>query len=95
MQYLIAGRDVSQFQQLARDFLARTERLDSQAATRTAARGDSSDRKGSASAAQALGIDEAALKAAGFDTSTTRQGVLVVRKGPQSKWIPATELLKA
>ncbi|WP_119156978.1 hypothetical protein [Caldimonas tepidiphila] len=82
LHYLLHGRDVSHLQQMGRDWLDRTQR---QAASKGPER---------PTASPASGL-EGTLQAAGFETSTSPQGVLLIKTGPSGKWVPAADVLRA
>ena len=91
LSYLLHGRDPSQFQAMAREWLARGERVAQVDNDRRAA--ETSGRPG-IDAEVAPGMSEETLRAAGFETSVSRQGVLMVKRGPNGKWVAASALLK-
>ncbi|MBE0546235.1 MAG: hypothetical protein IH627_00980 [Rubrivivax sp.] len=87
LHYLLHGRDVSHFQTLAREYVARAERLDLQS--------HSAGTKGREAPRGPAVLNEDAFKAAGFQTSRTRQGVLMVKHGAGGRWVPAADVVGA
>lgn len=80
MHYLMHGRDVSQFQDMGRAWLAKTQR-------HAASNGGSSGSPAAHPAAQA----EALMRQAGFETRTTSNGVPMIRRG-NGPWVTVNEL---
>lgn len=75
---LMHGRDPGPFMQMGQEWALRNKRTG-----------------GNDSAAPAAPVmSEANLRAAGFETSTSRQGVLMVKAGANGKWVPAGELVR-
>lgn len=84
LMHLVHGRDASRFIAWGREHAGHTER-------RASAERDSQGQH-----MQATGSEESVLSAAGFQTSRTRAGILVVRPaGSNGKWVPASDLMKS